>query len=407
MTARCRELLETVHLSDFAHSWVHELSGGMKQKVALARALAVDPAVLLMDEPFGALDAMTRDVLHAELQELWIQSSKTVLFVTHNVREAAVLGDRILVMSRSPGRIVAEFDVDLPRPRNMADDGIMDHRGARPRGAREVGEMPARNRTGDRMPVPHQRTIFAGGLLGLWLAAGLLELWPSYVFPTLPGVVSAIWNGIDRGTLPLAMLGSLRRLAVGLLHRPGRRDPHRVPDGGDVVVQEHLRAARARAPDAAQHLLAAAVDPLVRAVGEGHLFVVVMGAFLSIALAAEDGIRNTPKVYLQAARNLGASGLRALPVSHPALRHADAPDRHEAWMVLRMEVADGGRADLRRSRAGLHAEHGAGAERHEPGGCGHSGHHDHRPGHGQAVLLGARTVRTVPLGDGQELRETV
>lgn len=123
--ARVRSLLETVHLGDFAHSWVHELSGGMKQKAALARALAVDPAVLLMDEPFGALDALTRDRLHDELQEIWIQSSKTVLFVTHNVREAAVLGDRVLVMSRSPGRIVAEFEVDLPRPRHMTDDGIM------------------------------------------------------------------------------------------------------------------------------------------------------------------------------------------------------------------------------------------------------------------------------------------
>jgi NitT/TauT family transport system ATP-binding protein len=124
-TAKGSELLEKVHLADFAHSWVHELSGGMKQKVALARALAVDPAVLLMDEPFGALDAMTRDRLHDELQELWGQSSKTVVFVTHNVREAAVLGDRIIVMSRSPGRVVAEFDVDLPRPRHMSDDGIM------------------------------------------------------------------------------------------------------------------------------------------------------------------------------------------------------------------------------------------------------------------------------------------
>jgi NitT/TauT family transport system ATP-binding protein len=124
-TVKVLELLEKVHLADFAHSWIHELSGGMKQKVALARALAVDPAVLLMDEPFGALDALTRDMLHDELQEIWGQSSKTVLFVTHNVREAAVLGDRILVLSRSPGRVLAEFDVDLPRPRHMADDGIM------------------------------------------------------------------------------------------------------------------------------------------------------------------------------------------------------------------------------------------------------------------------------------------
>jgi NitT/TauT family transport system ATP-binding protein len=123
--SRVRTLLEMVHLEKFAHSWVHELSGGMKQRVALARALAVDPAVLLLDEPFGALDAITRDRLHEELQELWMQASKTVLFVTHNVREAAVLGDRILVMSRAPGRIIAEHRVGIPRPRHMEDPGIM------------------------------------------------------------------------------------------------------------------------------------------------------------------------------------------------------------------------------------------------------------------------------------------
>jgi NitT/TauT family transport system ATP-binding protein len=122
---RVESLLRTVHLSGFSHSWVHELSGGMKQRAALARALAVDPAVLLLDEPFGALDAITRDRLHAELQEIWMRESKTVLFVTHNVREAAVLGDRILVMSQCPGRIVSEHRVELPRPRHMEDPGII------------------------------------------------------------------------------------------------------------------------------------------------------------------------------------------------------------------------------------------------------------------------------------------
>jgi NitT/TauT family transport system ATP-binding protein len=122
---RIESLLRTVHLARFSHSWVHELSGGMKQRAALARALAVDPAVLLLDEPFGALDAITRDRLHAELQEIWMRDSKTVVFVTHNVREAAVLGDRILVMSHGPGRIVSEHRVDLPRPRHMEDPGII------------------------------------------------------------------------------------------------------------------------------------------------------------------------------------------------------------------------------------------------------------------------------------------
>lgn len=118
-------LLKMVHLEKFAHSWIHELSGGMKQRVALARALAVDPEVLLLDEPFGALDAITRDLLHEELQGLWLKAMKTVVFVTHNVREAVLLGDRILVMSRSPGKIIAEHRIPLPRPRRMEDPNIM------------------------------------------------------------------------------------------------------------------------------------------------------------------------------------------------------------------------------------------------------------------------------------------
>jgi NitT/TauT family transport system ATP-binding protein len=118
-------LLEMVHLTQFARAYVHELSGGMRQRVAIARALAVDPKVLLLDEPFGALDAMTRSMLHTELQDLWLRTKKTVVFVTHNVREAVVLGDRVLVMSPRPGRIVAEHAVDIPRPRRIEDDATM------------------------------------------------------------------------------------------------------------------------------------------------------------------------------------------------------------------------------------------------------------------------------------------
>ena len=123
--ATATRLLDLVHLRQFSRAYVHELSGGMKQRVAIARALAVDPAVLLMDEPFGALDAMTRGILHAELQELFMRTGKSVVFVTHNVREAVVLGDRVLVMSQRPGRIVSDHAVDLPRPRRIEDDNTM------------------------------------------------------------------------------------------------------------------------------------------------------------------------------------------------------------------------------------------------------------------------------------------
>lgn len=113
-------LLSMVHLEAFKSKRPHELSGGMRQRVALARSLAQGRRILLMDEPFGALDAITRDVLHDELEKLWLETGVSVLFVTHNVREAARLGDRIIVLSSRPGRIVAEFTVDVPRPRRIS-----------------------------------------------------------------------------------------------------------------------------------------------------------------------------------------------------------------------------------------------------------------------------------------------
>ena len=112
-------LLRTVRLEGFAAKRPHELSGGMRQRVALARAFAQDADVLLMDEPFGALDAMTRDLLHDELESLWADRNLTICFVTHNVREAARLADRIVVLSSRPGRVTTTIDVDIERPRRI------------------------------------------------------------------------------------------------------------------------------------------------------------------------------------------------------------------------------------------------------------------------------------------------
>ena len=118
--ARSLEYLAKVHLHKFAKFRVHQLSGGMRQRVAIARALAMNPQVLLMDEPFSALDAQTRDILHSELQQLWAETGKTIVFVTHNVREAVTLGDRIILFTYRPGRIKAEFSTaHLPRPRHL------------------------------------------------------------------------------------------------------------------------------------------------------------------------------------------------------------------------------------------------------------------------------------------------
>lgn len=114
-----RFYLQLVGLERFARANVHELSGGMKQRVALARALAPNPRVLLMDEPFAALDAMTREQLYSDLQKIWQARKKTIVFVTHNVREAVCLGDRVVLFSPNPGRICEEFAVTLPRPRDI------------------------------------------------------------------------------------------------------------------------------------------------------------------------------------------------------------------------------------------------------------------------------------------------
>lgn len=111
--------LKMVGLEKFTFSYPHELSGGMKQRVALARALAPDPMVLLMDEPFAALDAITREQIYDDLQEIWQNQTKTVIFVTHNIAEAVCLGDRVVLLSSHPGRIYAEFSITLPYPRNI------------------------------------------------------------------------------------------------------------------------------------------------------------------------------------------------------------------------------------------------------------------------------------------------
>lgn len=118
---RAMEQIRAVHLGKFADRYPHELSGGMKQRVAIARALVMDPEILLMDEPFAALDEQTRLLLHKELEQIWLNTRKTILFITHNIREAVILSDRVLVMSTRPGRIKKEFRVQAARPREPGD----------------------------------------------------------------------------------------------------------------------------------------------------------------------------------------------------------------------------------------------------------------------------------------------
>ncbi len=121
---KVEDVLRKVHLFKFRDHFPHELSGGMKQRVSIARSLVMDPKVLLMDEPFSALDEQTRMLLHNELQEIWLETGKTIIFVTHNIREAVKLSDRVVVMGIRPGRIIEEINIKEPHPRSSTDSNL-------------------------------------------------------------------------------------------------------------------------------------------------------------------------------------------------------------------------------------------------------------------------------------------
>jgi NitT/TauT family transport system ATP-binding protein len=124
---RVRELIDLVGLDGFEDAYPKELSGGMKQRVGIARALAPDPEIILMDEPFGSVDARTRDRLHAELLDIWTQTGQTVVFVTHDIDEAVTLADRVVVMDADPGTVQSTFSIDLERPRQRTSRDFVDH----------------------------------------------------------------------------------------------------------------------------------------------------------------------------------------------------------------------------------------------------------------------------------------
>ena len=170
--------LRLVGLEKFRHAHVHELSGGMKQRVALARSLAPDPQVLLMDEPFAALDALTRDQLYDDIQRIWMESRKTIVFVTHNVREAVCLGDRVVLMVAAPGRIDRIFDI---RCRVRATSTARNWRATprrSPRRSRASSEGRPRNEARGRRPPVLRRARRCSGSLPCAAAAGRRSSFP-------------------------------------------------------------------------------------------------------------------------------------------------------------------------------------------------------------------------------------
>jgi len=161
------EYIKLVHLSRFADRYPHELSGGMKQRAALARALAMEPDILLMDEPFAALDEQTRLILHMELEDIWMKTGTTILFITHNIREAVMLSDRVLVMETRPGRIKEEFRVPALRPHDSSDPLIHEVESKIMTVLQDELEKVVREELGDEYHFKKDRILgAAGGDLG-------------------------------------------------------------------------------------------------------------------------------------------------------------------------------------------------------------------------------------------------
>lgn len=158
---RVEELMKKVHLYQFRDKYPHQLSGGMKQRVSIARSLAMDPEVLLMDEPFSALDEQTKMVLHEELQRIWMETKKTIVFVTHNIREAVKLSDRVLVMGSQPGKIIKEIPIPYAHPRKVTDPNLVEMEKVIMESLKDEIEKRTKEEFGDGYPM-EESGVFSG-----------------------------------------------------------------------------------------------------------------------------------------------------------------------------------------------------------------------------------------------------
>jgi len=320
--SRASELLELVHLGGMGGRRPHELSGGMRQRVALARALAQDADVLLMDEPFGALDAMTRDLLHDELERVWHDTGKTIIFVTHNVREAARLGDRITLLTSRPGRVAATFDVDIERPRRIEAEKESQLAG-RVTAALRVDQASLTTELAGLDALETEIVVKKSFVQKFWprfwpkiaALAIVIALWqlvvashwrPDYIFPGPKAVLTTLldqmklgtfWGAVGR-TMKRAVQGYAAAMLIGGIV------------GALVATVKPLRSAFGALITGLQTMPSIAWFPmavLLFKLSESAIaFVVVMGAAPAIANGLISGVDHVPPLLLRAGRVLGA-----------------------------------------------------------------------------------------------------
>ena len=364
-----------MNLGSFADRRPHELSGGMRQRVALARAFAQDADVLLMDEPFGALDAMTRDLLHDELERLCDERKLTVLFVTHNVREAARLGDRIVVLSSRPGRVRETIDVDIPRPRRMDSPEVSELAGSVTEHPARGGASPCSLTSDDIAPASSARSspvsmpsswppsnVGAAVARRIWSGRPGRRSPPSAscsgsgrrcrgsggrslrASPPPRDAFAELWEFAEDGSCGHAISLTMRRAAVGFLLSVVIG----VIVGSLVSRVRLLRAAFGSLITGIQTMPSSGVgavrDPALRArLEKAIMLVMVLGAAPSIANGLISGADHIPPVLLRAGRVLGAQGRVRVPPRHPARGDALVRRWPEAGVGVPLAQPDGRR----------------------------------------------------------------
>ena len=342
-----------MHLAKFENSYIHQLSGGMRQRVAIARALATEPDVLLMDEPFAALDAQTRDLLHDELERIWSETGRTIIFVTHNVREAVRLGDRVVLLDfpsrpgeeRVPRRVCLARAISKIRHVARAAREILDelrdeinrsleaeyNEGVKP----HVETWSGKHET--RRPLHHLLCRAVRAVDSARRTENLAAILVPHAVGSRRSLsmpdsrITAYWIAI-RVSMQRVLIGYGISVVLGMILGLGVASNKFLEEtmGGLLVSLQSL-------PSICWWPLALLWFGLNQ---NAILFVVIMGSLLSVTLAMEDGRKQMPKIFGQAGRNLGAKGFKLfwyvlLPASLPVHRL-----RAEAGMGLRLALAD-------------------------------------------------------------------